>query len=289
MGVTKWILTGVGWVTLGPIGALIGYIVGRTIENNAQEFPRFNHKIGDSDYSMGADGTPRNNNHGRFRNTGTQDDIDVALLVLIASVMKADGTVHRSELDYVKRFLAKNYGEEKGKALLGMLRDLVKPETYIDLDAVCLQIKQNTDYNTRYHMADFLFGLSVADNTYTTHENTVMRVLCGRLGINQRDYVSMYTRHVSSRYSRQSDTGNSGYSNNSRPYSSYTHADPYKVLGLDSSATDDEVKKAYRRLAMKYHPDKVENMGEEVKKNAEAQFRIINQAYEQIKTARGMK
>ena len=61
------------------------------------------------------------------------------------------------------------------------------------------------------------------------------------------------------------------------------------MLGLDSSATDEEVKKAYRRLAMKYHPDKVENMGEEVKKSAEAQFRKINEAYEQIKTARGMK
>ena len=61
------------------------------------------------------------------------------------------------------------------------------------------------------------------------------------------------------------------------------------MLGLNSSATDEEVKKAYRRLAMKYHPDKVEGMGEEVKKNAEAQFREINEAYEQIKTARGMK
>ena len=61
------------------------------------------------------------------------------------------------------------------------------------------------------------------------------------------------------------------------------------MLGLDNSATDDEVKKAYRRMAMKYHPDKVESMGEEVKKNAEAQFREINEAYEQIKTARGMK
>ena len=164
MGVTKWIFTGLGWVTLGPIGALLGYFVGSTIEGRTQGIPRFNNRLGDSNYTMGSDGKP----HRRFHNTGTQDDIDVALLVLIASVMKADGTVHRSELDYVKRFLAKNYGEEKGKVLLGMLRDLVKPETYIDIDAVCLQIKQNTDYTTRYHMVDFLFGLSVTDNSYTT-------------------------------------------------------------------------------------------------------------------------
>ena len=104
MGVTKWIFTGLGWVTLGPRGALLGYFVGSTIEGRTQGIPRFNNRLGDSNYTMGSDGKP----HRRFHNTGTQDDIDVALLVLIASVMKADGTVHRSELDYVKRFLAKN-------------------------------------------------------------------------------------------------------------------------------------------------------------------------------------
>ena len=66
-------------------------------------------------------------------------------------------------------------------------------------------------------------------------------------------------------------------------------ADAYKILEVDKSATDDEVKKAYRRMAMKYHPDKVEGLGEEVKRNAEAQFREINDAYESIKQARGMK
>ena len=61
------------------------------------------------------------------------------------------------------------------------------------------------------------------------------------------------------------------------------------MLGLDSTATDEEIKKAYRRLAMKYHPDKVEGLGEEVKKNAEAQFREINEAYETLKNLRGFK
>ncbi len=289
MGVAKWILTGLGWATGGPIGALLGYFIGRTIEGIGQSQGR----LGDGSYRMD-NGVPRGSSHSRFHNTGTQDDIDVALLVLIAAVMKADGNVRREELDYVKQFLRKNYTEEKGKALLGMLRDLVKPETYIDVDAVCQQIKENTDYNTRYHMMDFLFALAVADNSYFPEENTVIRVIAGRLGINSRDYVSMFTRHVNSRFNSggTSGSGHSGGSyGGSRSYGSTgsTRKDPYKVLGLSSSATDEEVKKAYRRLAMKYHPDKVEGMGEEVKKNAEAQFREINEAYEQIKTARGMK
>lgn len=285
MGVAKWILTGLGWATGGPIGALLGYFIGRTIEGIGQSQGR----LGDGSYRMD-NGVPRGSSHSRFHNTGTQDDIDVALLVLIAAVMKADGNVRREELDYVKQFLRKNYTEEKGKALLGMLRDLVKPETYIDVDAVCQQIKENTDYNTRYHMMDFLFALAVADNSYFPEENTVIRVIAGRLGINSRDYVSMFTRHVNSRYNSSGRSGGSSYRSSSYGTSgSAARKDPYRVLGLESSATDEEVKKAYRRLAMKYHPDKVEGMGEEVKKNAEAQFREINEAYEQIKTARGMK
>ena len=285
MGVTKWILTGLGWAAGGPIGALLGFFIGRTIEGISQS----QYRLGDGSYRMD-NGVPRGSGHSRFHNTGTQDDIDVALLVLIAAVMKADGNVRREELDYVKQFLRKNYTEEKGKALLGMLRDLVKPETYIDVDAVCQQIKENTDYNTRYHMMDFLFALAVADNAYFPEENTVIRVIAGRLGINSSDYVSMFTRHVNSRFKNDGRSGGSSYqSSGYSSSSSATRKNSYKVLGLDSTATDEEVKKAYRRLAMKYHPDKVEGMGEEVKKNAEAQFREINEAYEQIKAARGMK
>ena len=291
MSLYKWILTGLGWASSGPIGGLIGYLLGRFIEGLSQAGTA--DRLGDSSYYMNG-GKPRSGHHGSYHNTGTQDDVDVALLVLIASVMKSDGEVRRTELDYVKQFLLKNYGEEKGKSLLGMLRDLVKPETYIDIDAVCFQIKQNTDYTTRYHMVDFLFGLAVVDNSFSQAENSTLRVIANKLGINSRDYVSIYTRHVSSRFGGGFGGGySSGYgysrSNAGSRSSSTSYRDPYKVLGLDSSATDEEVKKAYRRLAMKYHPDKVESMGEEVKKNAEAQFREINEAYEQIKAARGMK
>ena len=289
MSIYKWILTGLGWASSGPIGALMGFLLGRIIEGVSKGSPR----LGNNSYNMNS-GNAQSGHHGSYRNTGTREDIDVALLVLIASVMKSDGEVRRTELDYVKQFLLKNYGEEKGKSLLAILRDLVKPETHIDLNAVCGQIKPNTDYTTRYHMVDFLFGLAVSDNSYSGTENSTMKIIARGLGINSGDYVSIYTRHVGSRYAGQnnySHTGYGGYSGGSRQYGSsgQTYKDPYKVLGLTSSATDEEVKKAYRRLAMKYHPDKVEGMGEEVKKNAEAQFREINEAYEQIKTARGMK
>lgn len=291
MGITKWISTALGFIALswagaGPLGALLGYYIGKAIEGD--------NRIGNG-YRVGMDGQVH---HGRYQNMGTQDDINIALIVLISAVMKADGEVKKSELDYVKPFLLKNYGEERGKQYLIMIRDLIKSDKDIDIPPICTQIKQNTDYTTRYHMMDFLFGLAAADNSYSQSENNVMKDIAYWLGINNRDYVSMFTRHISNHYNGgygSQDSGSSSYSNYSsgsrysRSTSSSSYKDPYKVLGITSTATDDEVKKAYRRLAMKYHPDKVEGMGEEIKKNAENQFREINEAYEQIKTARGMK
>lgn len=275
----KILFTTLGWAQFGPLGGLLGYFLGRAISPD---------RIGKTEYRIGGDGQVHH--RGPFRNNGTQDDINVALLVLIAAVMRADGEVKKAELDYVKKFLLNNYGEELGKQYLGILRDLVKPDTNIDLIGICQQIKVNTDYTTRYHMVDFLFGLASSDGFYTQDENTVMKEIANWLGINSRDYVSMFTRHVNNgSYSGNYQSGRSSYSGGSSYSRTSYKEDPYQVLGLTNSATDDEVKKAYRRLAMKYHPDKVESMGEEVKKNAEAQFRKINEAYEQIKTARGMK
>ena len=277
MSALKWILGVVGWATMGPLGAVLGYIVGKNLSGD-----------GASAWQRVGPGT----HHGPYRNTGTQDDINAALMVLIAAVMKADGEVKRSELDYVKRFLLKNYGEERGKQYLGLLRDLVKVDRFIDLYEICPQIKQNTDYTTRYHLVDFLFGLATSDGAYQPSEHQVLRTIANLLGINSSDWVSMYARHVRGGYAGgHGYNGDTGYSRNTSDTSStsYTRTDPYKVLGIERSATDEEVKKAYRRLAMKYHPDKVEGMGEEVKKKAEAQFREINEAYEQIKAARGMK
>lgn len=258
----KWLFAGLGWAIGGPIGAILGYYLGKVISPDKQ--------LGSGNY--GTDDAPH---RGPYRNTGTQADINAALMVLIAAVMKADGQVKRSELDYVKRFLLANYGETRGKEMLKVLQQMVEKD--IPIDQVCAQIKVNTDYNTRYHMVDFLFGLGGADGEFHQTELNMLRLIAQYLGISQSDYTSIYERHAGSSYS-------SGYSSGSRR-SSYSK-DPYKVLGIDSSATDDEVKRAYRKMAMKYHPDRVAGMSEELQRNAAEQMKEINEAYDKIKTLR---
>ena len=66
-------------------------------------------------------------------------------------------------------------------------------------------------------------------------------------------------------------------------------SDALKVLGIDSSATESEVKKAYRKMAIKHHPDKYNQMGEEHQKAAKEKFQKLQDAYETIKKERGIK
>ena len=274
MGIAKWIMTGLGWSLGGPIGALLGFLIGVELEHNKNE-------LGTGNW----DGRIGGRRGGRYHNTGTRQDFDMALLVLVAAVMRCDGVVKKSELDCVKRFLLQNYGEERAKELLLMLRTLMTKE--MDVAAVCQQIKTNTDYTTRYHMLDFLYTVAESDNEIDVSEQRLLHTISQHLGVNAYDFQSIYSRHNNRQWNRGQQSNTSGRSGSS--YSEARHEDPYKILGITSSVSDEEVKKAYRRLAMKYHPDKVEGLGEEVKKNAETQFRKINEAYEEIKSARGMK
>ena len=261
----KWLFLGLGWAVGGPIGGILGYYIGKAISPDS---PRID------------DGDDGGGHRGPYRNTGTQQDVNVALMVLIAAVMKADGQVKRSELDYVKRFLLANYGEERGKQMLKVLQQMVERD--IPIDQVCQQIKVNTDYNTRYHMVDFLFGIGGADGAFHPTEINMLRLIAQYLGISSTDYTSIFERHVG-----YSDSGYSSQSGRSRSSTSSTHnKDPYRVLGIDRSASDDEVKKAYRKMAMKYHPDRVAGMSEEMQRNAAEQMKEINEAYDHIKQQR---
>lgn len=253
---TKWLFAGLGWAVGGPIGALLGYYLGKAISPDKETtHTRLNGPT----------------HRGPYSNTGTQADINAALMVLIAAVMKADGSVKRSELDYVKRFLLANYGEERGKQMLKLLHQLVEQD--IPIDQVCHQIKVNTAYTTRYHMVDFLFGLGGADGEFHQSELSMLRLMAQYLGISQSDYTSILERHV-------------GHSSSSAFTQSRNQKDPYKVLGITKEATDDEVKRAYRRMAMKYHPDRVAGMSEEMQRNAAEQMKEINEAYDKIKSLR---
>lgn len=231
----KWVGGGLGWAFGGPIGGILGFMVGSMFQGSS------------------------NTHYGRTQ-TG---DFSLSLLILTAAVMKADGSVRRSELDYVKRFLENNFGAAKSPEYVKMLGELLKQD--YNVNEVAGQISQYMEYGSRMMLVQFLFGIAQADGNNHPTEIDMIKNIASFMGINTSDYESikaMFVKETSS---------------------------AYKVLGIDSKATDDELKKAYRELAKQHHPDRVAHLGEDVKKAAEIKFTKLNAAYEAIKEERGMK
>lgn len=232
----KWIGGGLGWAFGGPIGGILGFMFG----------------------SMVGGAGAANMQVGRTK----AGDFNVSLLILTAAVMKADGKITRSELQYVKQFISKNFGVDRAPEYVRILGDLVKQD--FNLQDVSYQIKQYMDYSSRLMLLQFLFGIALADGKSHANEIDVIQTIARYLGINTNDYSSIKAMFIK-------DTNSA-----------------YQILEVSPDSTNDEIKKAYRELAKKYHPDKVSHLGAEIKKAAEVKITALNAAYDAIKQERGI-
>ena len=237
------ILTGLGWAFGGPLGGIIGYAIGALFSGNGPRVIRS--EVEDT-----------------FGNTEEKRDFNVTLLVLSAAVMKADGNVKRSELDYVKRFFLQNFGQQRAENYIKMLREILDKD--YNIYEVSQQVGRYMDYSSRLQLLHYLFGIADADGRISQEELGIINSISDYMGITNSDFAS-----VKAMFIKETDSA-------------------YKILGIDSSATDEEVKKAYREMAKKNHPDLVTNLGEEVRQAAEKKFQEINGAYESIKKQRGL-
>jgi DnaJ like chaperone protein len=242
----KWIGGGLGWAMGGPIGAIFGFVVG---------------SLFDGGQGNGQEGRPflAGETTGYSGRTTTGGYV-MSLLVLVAAVMKADGKVLKSELDYVKKFMVQNFGEPSAVEAVKMLRDLLNQT--IPVNEVCRQIQQNMNYSARLQLLHFLYGIAQADSQISQAEQQLIAQISRQMGIGTSDFESIQAMFVPN-----------------------TDAD-YKILEIEPSATDEELKKAYRRMAMKFHPDKVSHLGDDFQKAANEKFQKVNQAYENIKKER---
>ncbi len=238
----KWIGGGLGWAFGGPIGAIIGFTVGSMFDGGTSQVQK---------------GSVTG-----FSGRTTTGGYVMSLLVLVAAVMKADGKVLKSELDYVKKFLVQNFGQSSAAEAIKILQDLLKQT--IPVDEVCQQIRQNMNYSARLQLVHFMFGIAQADGHIDITEKKLIAHICGQMGITDSDFESIQAMFVPN-----------------------TDSD-YRILEIEVTATDIELKKAYRRMAMKYHPDKVSNLGEDFQNAAKEKFQKVNQAYENIKKERKM-
>ena len=234
----KWIGAGLGWTIGGPIGALLGFALGTLVDAVKLE------------------------QYEKRDSATTTGDFIVSLLVLVAASMKADSRVVQSELDIVKRYLVKTFGEEETAEMLLLLRDFLKKD--IPLEDVGNQIRRKMNYASRLELLHLIYGIISADGSVDASEMNVFDSIASSIGITDND-----ARSIRSMFAKSTDWA-------------------YGVLEISSDAKPEQIKKAYRQLAMKNHPDRVAYLGEEIRKKANEKFSRINEAYEVIKQERNI-
>ena len=256
MGTFKWIAGFLGWVTMGPIGALLGFITGAVVEKYVDR----KYLLSDDEE---ADAQPRQyQTRQRYSADEQRNSFIVSLLVLSAAVIKADGKTQQSELDYVKDFIRRNFGDSAVPEAMRMLEQFTRQD--VNIYSVGPQIGRYMNYSQRLQLFHYLVQIAMADGQFDKREKSVLEAIGSTIGLNESDInsvISMFYKETNAAYT---------------------------VLGVSPDATDDEIRTAYRRMAMKNHPDKVATLGPEVQKAAAEKFRQVQEAYEAIKKERGM-
>lgn len=258
MGYGKWIGGIVGFMTMGPLGALAGFAIG-SLFDNADDLSA--DQANASDYQNG--------------NMGQRNSFLFSMLVMASYIIRADGKIMHSEMEYVRRFLRTNFGEQavsEGEQILLNLfeqrkqMDKSNPMAFRNTIHECgAQIAANLSYEERLQMLSFLAQIAKSDGNVCKEEIEALREVASAIGLSYQEVESMLNLR------------------------GHSLDEAYKVLEVSPSATDDEVRAAYKKLALKHHPDRVATLGEDIRKAAEEKFQEINNAKERIYKARGMK
>ena len=279
MAAGKWIGGVLGFITAGPLGALAGYALGSLFDRGLDEVNR----DGDRSYNNAYEaysgqqgGYSDSYSRLQYSYEGQRNSFMFSLLVLSSYIISADGKIMHSEMELVRRFLRQNFGEEackQGESILLKLFEQQKRLGMAEYRTViqdsCHQIRSNMMYEQRLQLLNFLVLIAQADNVVAPEEIAALKEVAIHMGLSAEDVEQML---------------------NLRGGASSTNSldDAYKVLGISPTATNDEVKAAYRKMALKHHPDKVAALGEDVRRAAEKKFQEINDAKDRIYKARGL-
>ena len=288
MGNMKWVGCWIGG-TLGTmlgsgiLGTLAGFCLGSIIDEmmdsradsndyNTNNQDYYSQDNGYKQYQYGG----QNGSSNAHSNEEQRNSFLFSMLVLSSYIIKADNKIMHSEMEFVRQFLRQNFGEQavnQGQEILLKLFEIQKKQGIQvfrnTIHQSCAEIKHNMNVSQRLQLLNYLVIIAKVDGYVSPEEIKALKEVARHLGLTAKDVDSMLNMENGARANSNIE-------------------DAYKVLGLSSTATDDEVKVAYRKMALMHHPDRVATLGEDIRKAAEKKFQDINDAKERIFKARGL-
>lgn len=275
MALGKWIGSALGWILSGGnvLGAIAGYCIGSLLSDATSTAEREN--------GFNGDGNTFRNDYSdtQFNQRPFEEDRNsflFSMLVLSSYIIKADGKIMHSEMNCVRNFLRNNFGEQavrQGEDILLKLFEMQKQQgatTFKEtIRKSCVEISFHMNIGQRLQLLDYLIIIAKVDGTVSPEEVYALKEVAAYLGLSAQDVDSMLNMEASSNQQIGLD-------------------EAYKILGISPNATNDEVKAAYRKMALKHHPDRVSTLGDDVREAAEKKFQEINNAKERIYEARGL-
>lgn len=275
MALGKWIGSALGWILSGGnvLGAIAGYCIGSLLSDATSTAEREN--------GFNGNGKTFRNDYSdtQFNQRPFEEDRNsflFSMLVLSSYIIKADGKIMHSEMNCVRNFLRNNFGEQavqQGEDILLKLFEMQKQQgatTFKEtIRKSCVEISFHMNIGQRLQLLDYLIIIAKVDGIVSPEEVYALKEVATYLGLSAQDVDSMLNMEASSNQQIGLD-------------------EAYKILGISPNATNDEVKAAYRKMALKHHPDRVSSLGDDVREAAEKKFQEINNAKERIYKARGL-
>ncbi|MBF1472100.1 DnaJ domain-containing protein [Prevotella pallens] len=275
MALGKWIGSALGWILSGGnvLGAIAGYCIGSLLSDATSTAEREN--------GFNGNGNTFRNDYSdtQFNQRPFEEDRNsflFSMLVLSSYIIKADGKIMHSEMNCVRNFLRNNFGEQavrQGEDILLKLFEMQKQQgatTFKEtIRKSCVEISFHMNIGQRLQLLDYLIIIAKVDGTISPEEVYALKEVATYLGLSAQDVDSMLNMEASSNQQIGLD-------------------EAYKILGISPNATNDEVKAAYRKMALKHHPDRVSSLGDDIREAAEKKFQEINNAKERIYKARGL-
>lgn len=275
MALGKWIGSALGWILSGGnvLGAIAGYCIGSLLSDATSTAEREN--------GFNGNGNTFRNDYSdtQFNQRPFEEDRNsflFSMLVLSSYIIKADGKIMHSEMNCVRNFLRNNFGEQavrQGEDILLKLFEMQKQQgatTFKEtIRKSCVEISFHMNIGQRLQLLNYLIIIAKVDGNVSPEEVYALKEVAAYLGLSAQDVDSILNMEASSNQQIGLD-------------------EAYKILGISPNATNDEVKAAYRKMALKHHPDRVSTLGDDIREAAEKKFQEINNAKERIYKARGL-